>query len=69
MNSENEALPTLRELENQVLAEGREWTRQRLQQKLQEQADRHGGVFPPERKEGLASAKKNNAPAKRRRRH
>src|ERR1700710_299320 len=28
------------------MAEGREWTRQRLEQRLQEEADRQGGVFP-----------------------
>jgi len=39
---------TLREIEQEVEAEGREWTRQRLQQRLQEEADRQGGVFPPQ---------------------
>jgi hypothetical protein len=39
--------PTLAEIEEEVLAEGREWTRQRLQQKLQERADRISQFFPP----------------------
>lgn len=38
---------SLKELEAEVLAEGREWTRQRLQQRLQAQADEAGAVFPP----------------------
>jgi hypothetical protein len=56
MDTEHERPRTLREIEMEVLAEGREWTRQRLQQRLQEEADRHGGVFPPEQKQGGASA-------------
>lgn len=39
---------SLKELEAEVLAEGREWTRQRLQQRLQTQAVEAGAVFPPE---------------------
>lgn len=39
---------SLKELEAEVLAEGREWTRQRLQQRLQAQAKEAGAVFPPE---------------------
>ena len=38
---------SLKELEAEVLAEGREWTRQRLQQRLQAQAEQAGAVFPP----------------------
>jgi len=53
----------LREIEQEVMAEGREWTRKRLQQRLQEEADRHGGVFPPERKSGGASAQPGDGPA------
>jgi hypothetical protein len=47
----------------EVMAEGREWTRQRLQQRLQEEADRHGGVFPPEQKQSGASAQSTDADA------
>ena len=46
MNTEQTRPRSLREIELEVMAEGREWTRQRLQQRLQEEADRHGGVFP-----------------------
>lgn len=38
---------SLKELEAEVLAEGREWTRQRLQQRLQTEAEEAGAVFPP----------------------
>jgi hypothetical protein len=54
---------SLREIEMEVMAEGREWTRKRLQQRLQEEADRHGGVFPPEPKQGGASAQSPDADA------
>jgi hypothetical protein len=68
MNSENPAPRSLREIEMEVLAEGREWTRRRLQEKLQAEADRHGGVFPPQRPKGKASAQSADAPARRQRR-
>lgn len=55
----------LREIEMEVMAEGREWTRRRLQQRLQEEAARHGGVFPPEPKAGGASAPPTDADANR----
>ena len=44
---EPKKVPTLKEIEAEVLAEGREWTRQRLQQRLQAQAQEAGAVFPP----------------------
>ena len=56
MNTNHERPRSLREIEMEVMAEGREWTRKRLQQRLQEEADQHGGVFPPESKLGGASA-------------
>jgi len=40
---------SLREIEQEVLAEGREWTRRRLEKRLQEEAERDGKVFPPQR--------------------
>jgi len=67
MNTENRAR-SLREIEDEVLAEGREWMRQRLQQKLQQEADRTGQVFPPQPTPPLARAGKEPAPAHRRRR-
>ena len=47
MPEQNQKL-SLKELEGEVLAEGREWTRQRLQQRLQTQAEEAGAVFPPQ---------------------
>ena len=40
-------LPTLAEVEREVVAEYRELGRQRLEQRLQELADQTGEVFPP----------------------
>ena len=68
MNSENEAPRGLREIEMAVLAEGREWMRRRLEEKLQQEADRQGSVFPPQPSQGQAPAKKADEPAHRRRR-
>lgn len=45
---------SLREIEAEVDAEMREWGRQRLQEKLQAQADRHGRIFPPQRPADVA---------------
>ncbi len=67
MDSDKKAPRSLREIELEVLAEGREWTRRRLEQKLQEEADRQGGVFPPQRTKGPAPAKRTDATAHRRR--
>jgi hypothetical protein len=67
LNSE-EKPRSLREIEMETLAEGREWTRKRLEEKLQAEADRLGSVFPPKRPEGKAPAKKADAPSHRRRR-
>ena len=61
--------PTLAEIEEEVLAEGREWMRQRLQQKLQEQADRISRSFPPPgAAAGAAATKKAHAAQQRRQR-
>jgi hypothetical protein len=46
---------SLKELEAEVLAEGREWTRQRLQQRLQAQAEQAGAVSPPPATSATAS--------------
>lgn len=59
---------SLRELELEVEAEMREWGRKRLQEKLQEQADRHGRVFPPEPPPDVARAPASDAAAHQRRR-
>ncbi len=58
---------SLREIELEVLNEGREWTRQRLEQRLQEEADRQGGVFPPQQRRSWPPAKARHDSAKRRR--
>jgi hypothetical protein len=47
---------SLRELELEVEAAGREWMRQRLEEKLQEEAERTGAIFPPQPKKGPAPA-------------
>lgn len=65
MNTKQTGPRSLREIEQEVMAEGREWTRQRLQQRLQEEANRHGGVFPPERTGDHASAPAPDADANR----
>jgi hypothetical protein len=49
MDSENSRELSLREMELEVEAEGCEWMWQRLEKELQTQADRLGGVFPPQR--------------------
>ena len=68
MSSETETPRSLREMELEVEAEGREWMRRRLEEKLQAEANRHGGVFPPERTQGVASAAAADATAHRLRR-
>jgi hypothetical protein len=39
-------MKALLEIEAQMLAEGREWTRQRLEERLQAQADQIGAICP-----------------------
>ena len=63
MNKKPAGPRSLREIETEVMAEGREWTRRRLQQRLQEEADQHGGVFPPKPKPRSASAPPSDANA------
>jgi len=60
---------SLREVEAEVEAEMRAWGRQRLQEKLQAQADRHGRVFPPQRPPDVARSPADPAPAHHRRRN
>ena len=56
MNSETDRPRSLREMEQAVEAEGREWMRRRLEAELQAEADRHGGVFPPQRTQDSSPA-------------
>ena len=65
MSSEADAPRSLREMELEVEVEGREWMRRRLEDKLQAEANRHGGVFPPERTPGAPSAAAADASAHR----
>ena len=67
MSDEAPRKRTLREIELEVEAEGREWMRQRLEERLQKEADRDGAVFPPQPKKGPASAPKGAAVKDRRR--
>ena len=41
-------LPALADIEREVVAESREWGRQRLEERLQKLAEEHGEVFPPQ---------------------
>ena len=43
------AVSPLAEVELETLEEGREWTRKRLEKKLQRLADRQGAISPPQR--------------------
>jgi len=47
MNTPKKALPSLAEIEGEVIAESREWGRKRLEERLQELADQQGEAFPP----------------------
>jgi hypothetical protein len=67
MDLEAERPRSLREIELEVEAEGREWARRRLEQRLQAEADRHGGAFPPQPAAAGASAHPPDATPHRRR--
>jgi hypothetical protein len=68
MSDQAQRTRTLREIELEVYAEGREWMRQRLEERLKQEAAREGRVFPPQPANGQASARRNNDPADRGRR-
>jgi uncharacterized protein YdaU (DUF1376 family) len=63
MNSDTSARNSLRDMELEVEAEGREWMRKRLQEKLQAQVEEQGAIFPPERKKSASSPAGNDAAA------
>jgi hypothetical protein len=69
MQNEPEQEWTLAQIEEEVLAEGREWTRQRLEQKLQQRADRISQSFSPAGAKTGAMPKKTAHAAKQRRKH
>ena len=55
MDSETSASKSLRDLELEVEAEGREWMRRRLEDKLQAQVEQQGAIFPPQRAKSASS--------------
>jgi hypothetical protein len=63
MNSDKSARNALRDMELEIEAEGREWMRQRLEQKLQAQVEEQGAIFPPERKKSASSKARKDAAA------
>ncbi len=67
MSDQPQRTKTLREIELEVYAEGREWMRQRLEERLKQEAEREGRVFPPQPKKGQASPQRNPTPADQRR--
>ena len=68
MNSIKETELSLAQIEAEVMAEGREWTRQRLQARLQQLAEAHGEVFPPKPATADSSAQASVSSGHRRRR-
>jgi hypothetical protein len=48
MKTTSKLLPALADIEREVVAESREWGRQRLEERLQKLAEEHGEVFPPQ---------------------
>jgi hypothetical protein len=48
---------SLAQVEAEVMAEGREWTRKRMAARLQQLADTYGEVFPPQPKPADPSAR------------
>jgi len=48
-SEQRRAVSPLAEVELETLEEGREWTRKRLEKKLQRLADRQGAISPPQR--------------------
>ena len=56
MSDQAQRSRSLREIELEVEAEGREWTRRRLEERLQQEADRDGQVFPPQRAKSQAAS-------------
>ena len=66
-DSETGQCRSLQEIEAEVDAEMRVWARQRLQEKLQAQADQHGRVFPPQPPPDVACPPTTPEPAHHRR--
>jgi hypothetical protein len=66
MKNPEEPFPSLAEIEAEVLAEGQEWMKGRMQEKLQQLAQKQGEIFPPQPVPPAASASTKTAPAHRR---
>ena len=60
MKPTSQPFPRLADIEREVVAEAREWGRQRLEERLQKLAGQSGEVFPPQ-----ATPAKSPKPAKR----
>jgi hypothetical protein len=60
MKPTTKSFPRLADIEREVVAEAREWGRQRLEERLQKLAEESGEVFPPP-----ATSATNPKPAKR----
>ena len=59
------SFPRLADIEREVVAEAREWGRQRLQERLQQLAEQSGEVFPPPAASAKAAkAAKRTGPSK-----
>jgi len=56
MSEQTQPTRTLKDIELEVFAEGREWMRQRLKEKLEQEAERDGRIFPPQPTKGAPSA-------------
>ena len=56
MSEQTKQTRTLKDIELEVLAEGREWMRQRLKEKLEQESERDGRIFPPQPTKSPASA-------------
>ena len=67
MNSDQRRRRSLFEIEAEIIEEGREWTRRRLQEELQKEAERDGGIFPPQRPTAKTSAPGTDAVTHQRR--
>jgi hypothetical protein len=57
MKTPEGSVRTLAQIEAAIMAEGREWTRKRLEQELQLLADEQGEIFPPQRTAADSSAR------------
>jgi hypothetical protein len=59
----------LGQMEMEVLEEGREWMRRRLEEKLHKLIEEQGAISPPQRNAAEECAAPKTEAAKRRRRH